>query len=254
MQIPNLAVPCVLAALALAFGFGPRRDFSRQLGQEPTPIPLASEPHHHLALENEYVKLYQVEVAPHDSVKLHRHDTDAISLSLSDSVVTVHFPGKADVTQKLAFGQLRLQARGWVHSTLVEEGPPFKNVTVELLQAQTGERNGCAQVMAKEPLNCFGGTIGGVRLGQPEFQTDQTYVGLVRVSAHGRSEIGDGRVALIVALDGGATHRGGDGAESSLRSGDFVWLDAGHAGEAFQNDSAKEVRLILFAFQPTAGR
>ena len=250
MQIFKLALFCVLGYLALSFGFTSSTDFSTHSAQEPTPIPLALEPHHHLALENAYVKLYQVEVAPHDSVKLHRHDTDAISLSLSDSTVAVHSPGRADVTQKLANGQIRLQARGYVHSTLVEGESPFRNVTVELLQPQTGERNGCAQVMAKEPLNCFGGIIGGVRLGQPQFQTDQTYVGLLQVSAHGRSEVGDGRVALIVAMDSGATHRSGDAADSSLRSGDFVWLDRGRAGEVFQNESAKEVRLILFAFQP----
>jgi hypothetical protein len=62
--------------------------------QTPTVIPLASEPHHHLALHNEYVNMYQVEVAPHDSVLLHRHDVDAISVMMSDSDVTVHAPGR----------------------------------------------------------------------------------------------------------------------------------------------------------------
>jgi hypothetical protein len=35
--------------------------------QMPTVIPLASEPHHHLALHNEYVNVYEVEVAPHET-------------------------------------------------------------------------------------------------------------------------------------------------------------------------------------------
>jgi hypothetical protein len=73
-------------------------------GQEPEVLPIDAEPHHHLALKNEYVKVYQVEVAPNDAVKLHRYDTDAISLSLSESLVTVHFPGKPDTQQKLANG------------------------------------------------------------------------------------------------------------------------------------------------------
>jgi hypothetical protein len=228
----------------------------RVWAQEPAVLPLEAEPHHHLALKNEYVKVYQVEVAPHDAVKLHRHDTDAISLSLSDSPVTVHFPGKPDVQQKLVYGQIRLQARGYVHSTLVDGDTPFRNVTVELLMPQTGARNGCAQVIAGQPLNCagLGAQIGGLRLGEPQFETDQTYVGLVRVTPHESAVIGvPGRATLIVALDGGATHGSENGGESSLHAGDFVWLGRDKAGETCRNNSGKEVRFISFAFKPAAG-
>jgi len=85
------------------------------------------------------------------AVKLHRHDTDALSLSLSASLVTVHFPGKQDVQQKTSEWTDTLQARGWVHSNFSPGRLRlFVNDTVELLMPQSGERNGCAQVMAKE--------------------------------------------------------------------------------------------------------
>jgi hypothetical protein len=225
-------------------------------GQEPEVLPLEAEPHHHLALKNEYVKVYQVEVALHDAVKLHRHDTDAISLSLSESLVTIHFPGKPDVQQKIANGQIRLQARGYVHSTAVDGDTPFRNDTVELLIPQTGERNRCAQVIASQPLNCagLGAQLGGLPLGQPQFETDQTYVGLVRVTPHERVVIGEpGRAILIVALDAGAMHSGENGRASSLRAGDFVWLERGQAGEAFRNVSATEVRFVCFGLAPADG-
>jgi hypothetical protein len=221
--------------------------------QEPVALPLEAEPHHHLALKNEYVKVYQVEVAPHDAVKLHRHDTDAISLSLSESLVTIHFPGKTDVQQKIAHGQIRLQALGYVHSTAVDGDTPFRNDTVELLAPQTGKQNRCAQVMASQPLNCSGAPSGRAPLGEPQFETDQTYVGLVRVTPHERVVIGEaGRAILIVALDGGATHLR-DGGDGSLAAGDFVWLDRGKAAEEFRNGSGKEVRFVTFAFKPAAG-
>jgi hypothetical protein len=221
--------------------------------QEPVALPLEAEPHHHLALKNEYVKVYQVEVAPHDAVKLHRHDTDAISLSLSESLVTIHFPGKTDVQQKIAHGQIRLQALGYVHSTAVDGDTPFRNDTVELLAPQTGKRNRCAQVIASQPLSCSGAESGGTPLGEPQFESDQTYVGLVRAIPHERVVIGEpGRPILIVALDGGATHAR-DGGDSSLGAGDFVWLDRGKAAEEFRNGSGKEVRFITFAFKPAAG-
>src|SRR5713226_2281654 len=122
--------------------------------QAPDVIPLASEPHHHLALHNEYVNVYRVEVAPHDSVLLHRHDADAISVTMSDAQVTVRTPGKPDVRQRLADGQLRLQARGYVHSTSIDGDTTYRNVTVELLLPQQGARNLCAPVIAASPLNC----------------------------------------------------------------------------------------------------
>jgi quercetin dioxygenase-like cupin family protein len=218
-------------------------------GQEPEVLALEAEPHHHLALKNEYVKVYQVQVEPHDAVKLHRHDTDAISLSLSESLVTVHFPGKPDVQQKLTNGQIRLQARGYVHSTSVDGDTPFRNVTVELLKPQTGERNGCAQVISKEPMHCEG-LHGQVGLGVPQFETEQTFVGLLQVKPHERISIGGTAGAtLIVALDGGAEGSSENGRASSLRAGDFVWIDRGKAGEAFRNESGAEVRLVCFGFQ-----
>ena len=215
-------------------------------GQEQEVLPLEAEPHHHLALKNAYVKVYRVEVAPQDAVKLHRHDTDAISLSLSESLVTVHFPGKPDVQQKLTNGQIRLQARGFVHSTSVQGDAPFRNDTVELLMPQTGERNGCAQVMANEPMHCEGVRDRG-GLGLPQFETDQTFVGLLRVKPHEQAVIGGPtRPILVVAVDPGATHSGETGRAASLHSGDLVWIDKVKSGETFRNETDTEVRLVCF--------
>jgi len=67
-----------------------------------------------------------------------------------------------------------------------------------IVDAQSGERNGCAQVMAKEPMHCEG-VHDRDGLGQPQFETDQTFVGLVRVKLMNRwlleilgSDIGSG--------------------------------------------------------------
>jgi hypothetical protein len=236
----------VVAAMCLILGFLG----AAIAGQGPEAISLASEPHHHLAMHNEYVNVYEVQVAPGDSVRLHRHDTDAISLSLSESLVTVRSPGKPDVQQKLTNGQIRLQARGYVHSTSVDGDTPFRNVTVELLMPQTGERNGCTQVMAKEPLHCEG-PHPVVGLGAPQFETEQTVVGLLRVGPHERVVIGEPtRATLIVALDGGVTNSRESGKARSLRSGDLVWLNSGNAGEVFRNESPTEARFVCFGLAP----
>jgi quercetin dioxygenase-like cupin family protein len=221
--------------------------------QEPAVIPLASEPHHHLALHNTYVNVYRVEVAPYDSVLLHRHDADAISIMLSDSEVTVRAPGKPDVHQKLVDGQLRLQARGYVHSTSIDGETTYRNVTVELLLPQQGARNLCAHVISALPLNCSGAqaqTPAAAHIDQPQFETSQTYITLIRVLPHQSVALGDpGRPELIVALDAVAT-AGGKGPENSLHAGDIVWLEAGKRSQVFKNDGDKEVRLISFALKP----
>jgi hypothetical protein len=221
--------------------------------QEPAVIPLASEPHHHLALHNAYVNVYQVEVAPHDAVLLHRHDSDAISIMLSDSEVTVRAPGKPDVHQKLLDGQLRLQARGYVHATSIDGDTTYRNVTVELLLPQQGARNLCAPVIAALPLNCPGAqaqTPMATHIDQPQFETSQTYITLIRVLPHQSVALGDpGRPELIVALDAAAA-AGGKGPENSLRRGDFVWLEAAKRSQVFKNDGDKEARLISFALKP----
>jgi len=221
--------------------------------QEPAVIPLASEPHHHLALHNAYVNVYQVEVAPHDSVLLHRHDADAISIMLSDSEVTVRAPGKPDVHQTLREGQLRLQARGYVHSTSIDGGTTYRNVTVELLLPQQGARNLCAPVIAALPLNCPSAQASppaATHVEQPQFETSQTCLALIRVLPHQSVALGGpDRPELIVALDAIVTS-GVKGSENSLHPGDLAWLEAGKASRLFKNNGDKEARLISFALEP----
>src|ERR1700675_374607 len=155
--------------------------------QPPEVIPLSAEPHHHLALHNNYVNVYRVQVSPHDSVVLHRHDADAISVMLSDAEVTVRSPGRPDVRQKLSKGQIRLQASGYVHSTTIESNEPYRNVTVELLLPQTGHENLCAVVAAGKPLHCSDeqktGSSSAYKI-EPQFQTDQTRLTIYRIEPH----------------------------------------------------------------------
>jgi hypothetical protein len=217
--------------------------------QEPSVIPLSSEPHHHLALHNEYINVYQVEVAPHDSVRLHRHDADAISLMLSDAMVTVQSPGKPEVHSKLENGQIRLQRNGYVHSTMIDSDTPYRNVTVELLLPQTGAHNICAQVIPSQLLSCpvSDPAPGG---DQKQFETDQTLLALLHISPHGSAELTlRDHPMLIVALDPvmatGASRNG----PKALPSGSFLWIEKVGPGGTFKNEGEKEARVILFVLK-----
>jgi quercetin dioxygenase-like cupin family protein len=224
--------------------------------QLPNIIPLVSEPHHHLALHNNYVNVYKVEVAPQDSVQLHRHDFDAISIMLSDSQVTVHTPGKPDLPQKLSEGQVRLQRRGYVHSTSIEGEARYRNVTVELLLPQQQERNLCSPVIASEPLHCPGAQAppAATHSEQPLFETDQSGLTLVRVPPHQEFAAATaGGPELVVVLDPvTVTSPGGGSPEDALQAGDFRWADAGQQALVFKNAGEREARLIAFRLKPQA--
>jgi quercetin dioxygenase-like cupin family protein len=216
-------------------------------------ISLASEPHHRLALHNKYVNVYEVEVAPHGTVQLHRHEFDAISIMMSNSEVIVRVPGKPDVRQKLSEGQVRLQSRGYVHSTSIEGDTTYRNVTVELLSPQQGARNLCAAVIASQELNCSRTELslpGATHIDQGQFETKQTRVTLIRLMPHQTINVGDpSRSVLIVALDDALSTLGGDNPRSSMRSGDFAWLEKGLPARALRNTSGNEARFISFLFE-----
>jgi hypothetical protein len=223
--------------------------------QIPTVMPLASEPHHHLALHNEYVNVYEVEVAPHDSVKLHRHEFDAISIMMSNSEIIVRAPGKPDARQKLSAGQVRLQSSGYVHSTSIEGDTTYRNVTVELLFRQQGGRNLCAKVIATQGLNCpseQASPPSSTHTEQPQYETDQTSVTLIRVLPHQSVTLGNtGRSELVVSLDDASVSTVGEtGSGNPVRPGDSNWIAIGHAACVFKNNSDKEARLISFRLKP----
>jgi hypothetical protein len=56
-------------------------------------ITMDQEPHHHVALRNNYVKVFKLEVSPGDSIVLHRHDQDTVAIAIGDQDVTVGIPG-----------------------------------------------------------------------------------------------------------------------------------------------------------------
>jgi hypothetical protein len=212
-------------------------------------IPLSAEPHHHLAFHNVYVNVYQVEVSPHDSVALHRHDADAISVMLSDSDVTVRGPGKPDNRLKLSKGQVRLQSSGYVHSTTIESEQPYRNVTVELVLAQQGHKNLCAMVAPAKPLNCSSeqDSNSSYRV-EPQFQTDHTRVTIYRLLPNQKMSLSPmERPQLFIAMDEGIRAAGED---KSMNAGDFIWLDKADRAQEFTNQTDREVALISFSFSP----
>lgn len=211
------------------------------------------EPHHHLALHNDYVKVFKVEVSPGDSIVLHRHDQDTVAIAIGDQLVTVGIPGKPDVHQKNVDAQVRLQRGGYVHSTHVDGDMPYHTVAVELLHPQTNFHNVCAVILPGQPLNCPDKPpkASSAYTSQPLLESSETSVRLASVPPGENVIIGDLKDMLIVALDSATLSSSlKKGNDQTLHPGDFVWFANGGPSRVFRNKGKGEARFIGFAFSP----
>jgi quercetin dioxygenase-like cupin family protein len=100
--------------------------------QTTTEVEVTSEASHRLALENESIRAFKVEVAPHTSTLMHRHDY--VFVTLGDAHVSNEVEGKPPVDVKLTDGDTRFVAGNFVHVAKNLSDQPFRNVTIELMK------------------------------------------------------------------------------------------------------------------------
>ena len=113
--------------------------------QEPAPLALGNvpgEPHHHLKIENEYVRAYYVEVPPHEARGLHQHDHDYIYISLGPADVVNADREKPEVHLQLKDRETHFTRGGFAHVARNLGDAPFRNVSIALLKPQAEVRNG----------------------------------------------------------------------------------------------------------------
>ncbi len=102
--------------------------------QTASEVEITSEPHHHLTFQNEYVRVFNVEVAPQAATLMHRHRHDYIYVTLGASHVSNEVQGKAPVEVKLPDGETRFSPAPFAHVARNLSEQPFRNVTIEYLQ------------------------------------------------------------------------------------------------------------------------
>src|SRR5215467_12598545 len=77
------------------------------LPQSATEVEITAEPHHHLVLENAYVRVFDVDVAPHDATLMHWHRHDYFYIVLGAAYVSNNVKGKPPVEAKFSDGDTR---------------------------------------------------------------------------------------------------------------------------------------------------
>jgi len=218
-------------------------------------ISMNEESHHHLVLHNNYINVFKVEVVPGDTIAMHRHQDDTIALAIGDQEVTIGIPGKPEVHQKNANGQIRLQRTGYVHSTRNESPAPYRTVAVELLQPQTNPRNLCAPAIAGLPLNCpkpFPASAPAKQVGIAQFETDQTRVTLIRIRPLQQATLGEtGRDVLVVTTERAEISTApGKRTTRTLESGEPVWISRGKPRQILMNIGDRDLSILNVEFKP----
>jgi quercetin dioxygenase-like cupin family protein len=114
--------------------------FAALAQQAQAPVEITSEPHHHLALENMFVRAFAVSVNPGESTLVHRHGRDYLSISVGDAQITNAKEGAQPVPVTFKDGDTRFTPAGLVHAITNTGSKPFNNLTIELLGPTTNQK------------------------------------------------------------------------------------------------------------------
>ena len=207
-------------------------------------VTMDGEPHHHLAFNNQYVRVFKVEVAPHSATLLHQHHHDYIFVTFGDTSIESDVEGKPPTKLELKDGDVRFTKGGFAHVAKNLSARPFRNVTVEFLQPvgdlkqpQTADQPGLG-------TGCqFGGVMFPATI-KVLYSSD-----VVRVRDYtlprkcGVSPEAKG--ALIVALSPIVISHS-SGAPTPLKRGDLTWLTS---RDTIVNRHPAGVRFITIEFE-----
>ena len=170
-------------------------------------VPVTSEPHHHLVYTGERLRVFRVEVPAHSSTLIHEHAVDYFWIAVGASEFVNAAVGKDEVKVVAQDGSVHFTRGGFSHLARVEGAHPFRNVTVELPQAQTNPRNLCEPVLPDQPLDCAAAMTRAAALFsgadiRPEFETDQLRVTLITAAPGAKlALVRRARPMVLVAVD-----------------------------------------------------
>jgi quercetin dioxygenase-like cupin family protein len=104
-------------------------------------VEITAEPHHHLVLENKYVRVFNVDVPPHNDTLMHWHRHDYAYIIVGAAHVSNEVKGKSPAEIKLADGYAGFSPATFAHIAKNLSDQPFRNIAVEYLQDETLRKN-----------------------------------------------------------------------------------------------------------------
>jgi len=101
------------------------------------PVAITDEAHHHLVLDNEYTRVFHVEVPSKQSTLMHQHDLDYVFVQIGSTEFTNDRLGAAPAEVKLADGTVKFAKGGFAHKITIVSDAPFENLTIEVKKPST---------------------------------------------------------------------------------------------------------------------
>ncbi|MGA2421319.1 MAG: hypothetical protein ABSG69_14670 [Candidatus Acidiferrum sp.] len=227
------------------------------LAQAPSAVDMTSESHHHLALENSYVRVFRFVLPAGETTLLHAHDKPYLAISLGAADFANDVAGKPEVRGKTVDGQVNYSRGGFAHLVKADAGVPFNNLTIELLHPQGEPRNLCDKIVPGDAGVCdVSADAPAASLStRPMFETDEIRVSSVVVRKSGdimdRPHASPG---LLVAVSGAQIQVAGIPGESTrtLHAGEMLWLPPAAEPKSTVADGA-ETHLVLISFKDGSG-
>jgi quercetin dioxygenase-like cupin family protein len=208
-------------------------------------VEITAEPSHHVALENEYVRVFQVEVAPHTATLMHRHRHDYFYVTIGDAQISNEVEGKPPVEVKFADGETRFAPGNFAHIAKNLADQPFRNVTIELLQDEK-----MRSAVSRWPMEGGDKTFPGVRV-KVLFVKDGVRVSEVNLDpgATVPSHHHDGPYLMVAIseLDLRSDVEGKEPMAAKSKPGDVKWLQGGYT-HTLTNTGKQAARLVTLEF------
>ena len=216
------------------------------VAQNTSEVEITAEPHHHLALENQYVRVFQVEVAPHDATLMHIHRHDYVCVVLSAANISNEVKGQPPAALKLQAGETRFRAGNFAHIARNLGDTPFHNVAIELLPNEAARKNPPAKWDEERGLHILtGGTQDimfvqdGVRVSEIDLQPGAT------MPSHHHS--GPHLMVAVTDLDVRSDVEGQGPMPGHFKSGDVKWLPGGYT-HTLTNTGKQEAKFVTLEF------
>ena len=227
------------------------------LAQHQQSVEITSEPNHHLVFENEYVRVFDVTVAPRATTLVHRHNHDYLFVTLGDSDVVSVRPGEKPVSLKLKDGEVRFTPGNFAHAAVNQADRPFHNITIELLKPSTNVKT-CTD--SCDSGDCAGSIPGNTGSHSPNpacpgtthlVSADQWTVSLVGLTPDATLNKAKSGPTLLVAVTDLELARKSDDAVGPFKraSGGFDWIPAGRQ-ETMHNGTPQAARFVTLEFKP----
>jgi len=212
----------------------------------PPEVEITAEPHHHLVLQNPWIRAFKVEVAPHAATLMHRHRHDYVFVTLGASEVENDVQGKPPATLKLKDGDTYFLPGGFAHIAKNLLDQPFRNVTIEFMQDDKAHKSPPPKWNEERGMHILeGGTQDilfvkdGVRASEIVLQPGATLPKHHHAGPHLLVAVSDLEIRSDVVGQGPML--------GYFKSGDVKWLPGGYS-HTLTNVGKAEAKFITLEF------